>query len=97
MKIKKALIAMLCCAMTAATFTACLGDGEDSKKPIGQNPSTQNPSTQNPSTPVTPVVKTVTAEQWEQIFAAMPATNNVTMNARLSEIVDGQAQERVSV
>ena len=79
MKFKKVLLTALCCAMATAAFAACEKDEESSKNPsMQQNPSIQTPNTQTPTTPVTPVVKTVTAEQWSQVFTAMPTVNNVT-------------------
>lgn len=81
MKFKKVLLTALCCAMATAAFAACEKDEESSKNPsTQQNPSIQTPNTQTPTTPVTPVVKTVTAEQWSQIFTAMPTVNNVTVS-----------------
>ena len=82
MKLKKVLLTALCCAMAVAAFAACEKDEGGSKKPgAQQNPSVQTPNTQTPTLPETPVVKTVTEEQWVQIFKAMPTVNNATVNA----------------
>lgn len=85
---KKGLLTILCCAMTATAFSACETIGESSKQPSVQNPSIQTPNTQTPTTPETPVVKTVTAEQWQQIFTALPEVSNVTYEAQCTVRTD---------
>ena len=85
---KKGLLTILCCAMTATAFSACETIGESSKQPSTQNPSIQTPNTQAPTTPETPVVKTVTAEQWQQIFTAFPKVSNVTYEAQCTVRTD---------
>lgn len=85
---KKGLLTILCCAMTATAFSACETIGESSKQPSVQNPSIQTPNTQTPTTPETPVVKTVTVEQWQQIFTALPKVSNVTYEAQCTVRTD---------
>ena len=96
MKFKKVLLTALCCAMATAAFAACEKDEESSKNPSQQNPSIQTPNTQTPTTPAAPVVKTVTAEQWSQIFTAMPTVDNVTGTFVEEQYEDGTLKHKAT-